>query len=82
MADIDVVLPEDTIRLRSYLIWQEEGCPHGQAISHWLRAKAELEAELLAGVRSRGSVSFVMPRLPISAPPNKRISVKIGREAA
>lgn len=82
MADIDVVLPEDAIRLRSYLIWQQEGCPQGRALSHWLRAKAELEAELRAGARARGSVSFVMPRVPISPPPHRRISRKIGREAA
>ncbi len=82
MADIDVLVPEDAIRLRSYLIWQQEGCPAGQALSHWLRAKAELEAELRAGAPPRAQLSFVMPRVPISAPPNRRISVKIGREAA
>jgi len=82
MADTDLVLPEDAIRLRSYFIWQQEGCPAGQALSHWLRAKGELEAELRAGVGPRMLLSFVMPRVPISAPPNRRISVKIGREAA
>lgn len=39
------MIPEEAIRLRSYLIWQSEGCPDGQALEHWLRAKAELEAE-------------------------------------
>jgi len=82
MADTDVVLPEDAIRLRSYLIWEQEGCPAGRALSHWLRAKAELEAELRAGSRPRAPLSFVMPRVPISVPPNKRVSAKIRREAA
>lgn len=82
MAEIDVHLPEDAIRLRSYFIWQREGCPEGQALSHWLRAKAELEAELQAGPLPRMSFPFVMPRFPISVPPNRSISVKIGREAA
>jgi len=57
MADTDFVLPEDAIRLRSYLIWQQEGCPDGRALSHWLRAKAELEAELRAGSRPRRRTS-------------------------
>lgn len=82
MADADVQLPEDAIRLRSYFIWQQEGCPAGKALSHWLRAKAELEAELQAGPPPRVPRAFVMPRVPISAAPNRRISVKIGREAA
>lgn len=83
MADIDVVLPEDAIRLRSYLIWQQEGCPEGRALSHWLRAKAELEAEFGAGTEEpRLPLRFVMPRVPISTPPNRRISIRIGREAA
>jgi len=82
MAETDVALPEDAIRLRSYLIWQQEGCPAGRALSHWLRAKAELEAELRAGTRPPARLSFVMPRVAISEPPNKRISAKIGREAA
>ena len=36
---------EEAIRLRSYLIWQSEGCPAGNALKHWLDAKAEFEAK-------------------------------------
>jgi len=82
MSEIDVHVPEDAIRLRSYLIWQQEGCPAGKALSHWLQAKAELEAELRSGLLPRVPLTFVMPRVPISLPPKRRISVKIGREAA
>ena len=82
MSEIDVHVPEDAIRLRSYLIWQQEGCPAGKALSHWLQAKAELEAELHSGPPPRVPLTFVMPRVPISVPPKRRISVKIGREAA
>jgi hypothetical protein len=32
---------EDRIRERAYLIWVDEGGPHGR--EHWLRAKWELE---------------------------------------
>jgi hypothetical protein len=80
MADIDVNVPEDTVRLRSYLIWQQEGCPDGKALSHWLRAEAELEAELRAGAPPRAP--FVMPRVAISVPPNRRASTRIRRDAA
>lgn len=30
------------IRIRSYQIWQAEGCPDGKAQDHWLRARKEL----------------------------------------
>jgi hypothetical protein len=82
IADTGFALSEDAIRLRSYSIWQQEGCPLGQALSHWLQAKAQLEAELRINVGPSVPVSFVMPRVPISAPPNRRISLKIGRQAA
>jgi len=36
---------KEEIRLRSYLIWQQEGCPDGAALRNWLRAKAQIEAE-------------------------------------
>jgi hypothetical protein len=36
---------EEDIRLRSYLIWQQEGCPLGDELKHWQRAKAQMEAK-------------------------------------
>jgi len=42
---------DDDIRLRSYLIWESECCPHGQHLEHWLRAKQELRRELLRSAR-------------------------------
>lgn len=38
-------LSENDIRVRSYLIWEREGCPNGQAEQHWYRAIVELETE-------------------------------------
>ncbi len=35
---------EDRIRTRAYLIWLEEGQPHGQDAEHWARAEAEVAA--------------------------------------
>jgi len=72
---------EDEIRVRSYLIWEREGCPLGKSEEHWQRAKAELEAELEDELRAASLVgentSFVMPLIPISAPPSRSVSDKI-----
>ena len=82
MIDTDLYPPEDAIRLRSYLIWQQEGCPHGADLAHWLRAKEELERERYSSVQHavllRKPLAFVMPRIPISVPPCKSVSFKIG----
>jgi len=75
---------EDEIRIRSYLIWEREGRPEGKAGEHWLRAKAELDAEFEAEWRAASlegeSTTFVLPLLPISSPPNRSVSAKIGSE--
>lgn len=70
-------LLEEAVRLRSYLIWEREGCCDGNALDHWLRAEAELDAELRALPPLRRATEFVMPRLPISRLPRKRVAVKI-----
>jgi Protein of unknown function (DUF2934) len=36
---------DDRIRQRAYLIWVDEGRPHGRELDHWLRAKWELGPE-------------------------------------
>ncbi|MGC9953084.1 MAG: DUF2934 domain-containing protein [Rhizomicrobium sp.] len=77
---------EDEIRIRSYLIWERDGRPEGKSEEHWLRAKAELEAEFEADWRAASlegeSTTFVLPLLPISSPPNRSVSAKIGSEIA
>jgi hypothetical protein len=82
--DTQTAPSEEAIRLRSYFIWERDGCPVGDGADHWARAKAELEAELEAELRAASaageSTAFVMPRLPISTPPRKGISVKIGAD--
>jgi len=35
----------ERIRKRAHEIWQEEGSPEGREYSHWLRARAEIQAE-------------------------------------
>ena len=34
----------DLIAERAWLIWQEEGCPEGRDLQHWLRAEQELSS--------------------------------------
>lgn len=29
---------------RAYALWEEEGCPHGRDVDHWLKAEAECAA--------------------------------------
>jgi hypothetical protein len=77
MSDARTSSSEEAIRLRSYLLWQSEGCPDGDALNFWLRAKVELEAEQSAGRPLRTPSAFVMPRLPISPRPSKRIATRL-----
>jgi hypothetical protein len=80
MTDQNSVIPEDAIRLRSYQIWQVEGCPNGKALAHWLQAKAELEAQW-RDPSPLSPPSFVMPRVRVSVPPNHRTAAKARRDA-
>jgi hypothetical protein len=36
---------DDQVREPAYLIWVDDGRPHGRELDHWLRAKWELERE-------------------------------------
>jgi hypothetical protein len=81
MADVFLTnILEEAVRLRSYSIWEREGCPDGNALDHWLRAVAEIDAELRALPLLREPTAFVLPRMPISRPPNRRISARINVE--
>lgn len=72
---------EEQIRIRSYLIWEREGRPDGKSEQHWLRAKAELDAEFEANWRAASlegeTAGFVLPLLPISTPPSRSVASKI-----
>ncbi|WP_313526707.1 DUF2934 domain-containing protein [Shinella sp.] len=35
----------ERIRKRAHEIWEEEGRPEGREYSHWLRARADIQAE-------------------------------------
>ena len=81
MNDRDFAVPEDLIRLRSYQIWQEEGCPNGRDLAHWLQAKAELEAQWRGDQPPGKASTFVTPRVPISEKPNRRTAAKVRRDS-
>lgn len=68
---------EDEIRVRSYLIWEREGRPEGRSQEHWTRAKAELEIEMEEASFGGENTELVMPRLPISLPPQRSLAVRI-----
>jgi len=53
---------EEAIRLRSQLIWEREGRPEGVAQDHWLRAKAELEAEQEHWMRAEAELAVEMEK--------------------
>ena len=36
---------EERIRQRAYQLWQDQGCPEGQAQTHWDRAREAIEIE-------------------------------------
>jgi len=71
----------EEISVRSYLIWEREGCQLGKDQEYWLRAKTELEAELEANWQAASmegeTTAFVLPVLPISTPPAKTVSAKL-----
>ena len=72
------MITEDAIRKRSYLIWQREGCVEGNSREHWLRAKAELEAELQVSYPKPGELwQIVVPRPQISHRPQRVISARV-----
>jgi hypothetical protein len=76
MTEIEIALPEEAVRIRSYLIWEREGCPAGKELDHWRQAREELQAELHAGPSLHKSTAVVAPRLPISTRPNKTVSIR------
>ncbi|GAA0571619.1 DUF2934 domain-containing protein [Rhizomicrobium electricum] len=77
---LEQLIGEEKIRARSHAIWELEGYPEGRAHEHWLRAIAELTAELerawLAIAEERERTEFVMPRPEVREAPQR---VQAGR---
>jgi hypothetical protein len=47
-------LEREEISARAHSIWEEEGCPDGRDLEHWLKAERELESA--AGRMSPGDL--------------------------
>ncbi len=45
---LEQAISQETIAVRAYGIWQEQGRPAGQDVQHWLQAEAELAAAAAA----------------------------------
>ncbi len=74
------MISEDAIRSRSFLIWQREGCPEGNALEHWARARAQLEAEHIASLLQSGELlRIVIARPPILRRPQRAVATRISR---
>ena len=74
------MITEEAVRKRSYRIWQREGCVEGKSCEHWLRAEAELEAELQVSYPKPGELSrIVVPRPQISHRPQRVVSARVPR---
>lgn len=64
----------DEIKLRSYLIWENEGRPHGRDTGHWLQAEAELATEVPKASTARKSAATKpkSKKAPKASTPTKR----------
>ena len=73
--------PEEIIRRRSYAIWESEGRLEGHAEEYWLRALAQLQAELerswRAALEPEAKTDVVMPHPAISQRPTRRESDRL-----
>ena len=56
---------EQSIRERAYAIWEQEGCPAGQSLGHWLRAETEITNDEALGIRHEGKLEPSLPSGPL-----------------
>lgn len=52
---------DEDIRQRAWQLWQDEGCPEGRAVQHWLQAEAEVQAAHACEVRPAGRNAMKYP---------------------
>lgn len=60
---------EELVRTEAYLIWEMEGCPHGQDTRHWQMA--------LSRVQSRMQQSMERPRSIVAPMTLKRVTLAV-----
>jgi len=81
LAQEDTVDPtEEEIRELAYRLWEEDGCPEGQALEHWARARRMLRN----GARKRADEpgasvdEQIEDSFPASDPPSYNAGGKLG----
>jgi hypothetical protein len=70
---------EQVIRERAYEIWEQQGCPAGHNLDHWLQADAEIANDKALGIRHEGKLEPPLPRGPQAI---KDVLVFLGTRAA
>jgi hypothetical protein len=73
------MVSEDRVRIRSYLLWENAGRPHGRDLEFWLCAEAELLANSFCAVTpgAKSGRAVFVPRVPVSAPLRRTISRRV-----
>ncbi len=66
---------DSDIRVRAYRIWEAEGRPGGRALDHWLRARSELENEVVVNAPATPAAAKMPPK-PAARPPVKSSKTK------
>jgi len=47
---------EQSIRERAYAIWEQQGCPAGHSVDHWLQAETEIMNDEALGIHHEGKL--------------------------
>jgi len=71
------MVAEHEISVRSYLLWEAEGRPHGRDMEFWFLAKAQLEIESRAPSSWKRPKLFAVPSVSVSSPPRKVIASRV-----
>lgn len=61
---------EELFSAQAYNIWQQEGCPNGRSLEHWLLAEAQLQTQ---GTEADTTVPFVKPANPTPRQARRRL---------
>lgn len=56
---------EQSIRERAYAIWEQQGCPSGHSVDHWLQAEAEIANHEALGTHHEGKLASPLPSKPL-----------------
>jgi hypothetical protein len=69
---------EDDIRIRSFALWEAAGRPDGQDIEFWLRAEAELGAEIRYSAKPWMQLAAsIVPRVPVFVAPRRIAAIRV-----